>query len=104
MKKEIIKDFKVGDLVCSKKNFDNGLFLFFKATQEDVLEYSGKNEYYKIESAESSRNEKTYRLTKEELELFGEYCNNYSSGIFDINQEECYGYNIVDQWLKDNNK
>tara|TARA_R110000823_G_scaffold214021_1_gene343852 strand:- start:56258 stop:56590 length:333 start_codon:yes stop_codon:yes gene_type:complete len=38
--------FKIGDNICHIKNFMVGLPLFFKATDYDVKEYSGKNGIY----------------------------------------------------------
>lgn len=61
MKITLVKTFKEGDVICLKRNFDNDIFFFSKATQNDVKEYSGKQEYYKIENVESSRNEKTIK-------------------------------------------
>lgn len=40
--------FEVGQLICHKNAFDLGLITFFKATQYDVDEYSGKNGLYAV--------------------------------------------------------
>lgn len=51
--KEIAKlvectEFEVGDVICHKNNFlpELGLMIFFKATDYDVKNYSGKKQVY----------------------------------------------------------
>lgn len=42
------KTFKVNDIICHENNYLNNLFLWAKATDYDVENYSGKNGYYYI--------------------------------------------------------
>lgn len=49
IKTEVVSKFEEGDIICAKYNFDNELFLFFKATDTDVDLFSGKGKlYYKL--------------------------------------------------------
>ena len=40
--------FQEGQIICHKNNWDMGMYLFFKATNEDVERYSGKNGLYAV--------------------------------------------------------
>lgn len=42
----IVTSFNEGDVICSKQWWDNGMLLFFKATEYDVMQYSGKAREY----------------------------------------------------------
>lgn len=47
--------FKEGDIICSKNNYDFGLYFFAAATDRDVKNYSGgSNQYYRIEEVEGN--------------------------------------------------
>jgi hypothetical protein len=43
---ELVNEFKVGDLICSKYNYDKGLILIFPADKNDVENHSGNGTYY----------------------------------------------------------
>ena len=41
-----VTEFKEGDVICHERNLKQGFYSFFKATDDDELNYSGKNGYY----------------------------------------------------------
>lgn len=43
---EQVMTFNVGDILMSYGNWEAGLYIFFKATNYDVSEYSGKGKPY----------------------------------------------------------
>jgi len=43
---KLCRKFVKGDVICHKNNLDAGFTMFFHATDDDVLTYSGKNGYY----------------------------------------------------------
>lgn len=42
------KTFKEGEIICHKNNWDAGMYLFFKASDDDVKNYSNKNGLYVV--------------------------------------------------------
>ena len=42
----VVKEFNVDDIVCPKDCYDANHFMFFKASEGDVWEWSGKGKFY----------------------------------------------------------